>query len=70
MNCHGCKHLDAVRRGEGYCSMVVRSKDYHTMDCAIDCGHRAPCIRRAQDERCELYEAGEFKTRWKEADND
>lgn len=67
MNCHGCKWLDEYgRAGAGYCSTVERSKDYHTMDCAIDCGHRAPKIRRPEDERCELYEAGNFRERFKE----
>lgn len=54
MNCHGCKWLDEVRKappGSGYCSMVQRSKNYRSMDCAIDCGHRAPEIRRPEDER-------------------
>ena len=68
MNCHGCKWLDETRKGRrkgaGYCCYVVRSKDYRTMPCAIDCGHRAPEIRRPEDERCELYEAGNFKTRY------
>lgn len=44
--------------------MVARSKNYHTMECAIDCGHRAPQIRRPEDERCELYEAGAWATRY------
>ena len=67
MNCHGCKHLDEVRkgpRGSGYCCMVTQSKSFDTMDCAIDCGHRAPKIRRPEDSRCELYEAGDFATRY------
>lgn len=46
MNCHGCKWLDETRpQGAGYCSTVQRSKDYHTMPCIIDCGHRAPEVR-------------------------
>ena len=67
MNCHGCKHLDEVKKcppGTGYCCQVERSKFYHTMDCAIDLGHRAPRIRRPEDERCELHEAGDFATRY------
>ncbi len=72
MNCHGCKWLDEVgNKGAGYCCHVVRSKFYHTMPCAIDLGHRAPKIRRVEDERCELYEAGDFRNRYdKEANHD
>lgn len=67
MNCHGCKWLDEVgKRGAGYCSTVVRSKNYHIMPCFMDCGHRAPCIRRPEDERCELFEPGDFRERFKE----
>ena len=68
MSCHGCKHLDEARKGPpgaGYCCQVVLSKAFYTMDCAIDCGHRAPRIRRPQDERCELYEPGGFATRYR-----
>ena len=65
MNCHGCKQLDEVKqKGAGYCAYVVRSKDYGTMPCAMDAGHRAPRIRRPEDSRCELYEAGNFATRF------
>lgn len=65
MNCHGCKWLDEYgRAGAGYCCTVQRSKDYATKPCAIDCGHRAPEIRRPEDECCELYETGDFKKRY------
>lgn len=67
MNCHGCKWLDEVRGrspGTGYCCHVRRSALYYDMDCIIDCGGRAPEIRRPKDKRCELYEAGEFATRY------
>ena len=65
MNCHGCKWLDEYKEnGRGYCSMVVRSKNYETMPCAMDLGRRAPKIRRSHDERCELYEAGDFRKRF------
>ncbi len=71
MNCHGCKWLDEVgKKGAGYCCTVVRSKFYRTMPCTIDCGHRAPQIRRQQDDRCELYEAGDFKTRYEKEETD
>lgn len=67
MNCHGCKWLDECgRAGAGYCSTVQRSKAYDTMPCVIDCGIRSPEIRRPEYERCELYEPGDFKTRFKE----
>lgn len=64
MNCHGCKWLDETKKGEGYCSQVERSANYHTMPCAMNCGRRAPKVRRAIDEPCELYEPGEFATRY------
>ena len=54
MNCCGCKFLDESRkgpRGAGYCCQVVLSKSFDTMECATDCRHRAPRIRRPQDER-------------------
>lgn len=68
MNCHGCIHLDEAKRGPcgaGYCCQVELSKAFDTMECAIDCGHRAPRIRRPQDERCELYEPGNFAARYR-----
>ena len=68
MNCHGCKHLDEARKGPpgaGYCCQVVLSKFFYTMECATDCRHRAPRIRRPQDERCELYEPGNFAARYR-----
>ena len=68
MSCHGCKYLDEARKGPpgaGYCCQVVLSKSYDTMECTMDCGHRAPRIRRPQDERCELYEPGDFATRYR-----
>lgn len=65
MNCHGCKWLDeTIPSGSGYCYKVQRSKEYATMPCTIDCGKRAPEIRRPENGRCELYEPGDFKTRY------
>lgn len=55
MNCHGCKWLDEVKsqpKGSGYCCMVVRSKT------------QSDKVRRPSMERCELYKAGDWKTRW------
>lgn len=65
MNCHGCKWLDETQpQGAGYCCTVQRSKDYHTMPCIIDCGHRAPEIRRPELPRCELFEPGALMLKW------
>lgn len=55
MNCHGCKWLDEVKsqpKGSGYCCMVVRSKT------------QSDKVRRPDMECCELYKAGDWKTRW------
>lgn len=55
MNCHGCKWLDEVKsqpEGSGYCCVVVRSKT------------QSDKVRRPDMERCELYKAGDWKTRW------
>lgn len=53
MNCHGCKWLDRYKvDGNGYCYMVVRSKT------------QTSSVRRPDMERCELYKAGDWKTRW------
>lgn len=57
MNCHGCKWLDEVKHnGEGYCCMVKRSKSYKP----------GAQIRKPNDERCELFKQGNFKTRYNE----
>lgn len=70
MNCHGCRWLDETwPQGAGYCSTVERSQAYHTMPCIIDCGQRAPKVRRPEFQRCELFEPGDFKTRFKREDN-
>jgi len=53
MNCHGCKWLDRYKvDGNGYCCQVVRSKTQTSK------------VRRPNMERCELYKAGDWKTRW------
>ena len=60
--------IEQLREMDGepaYCCTVQRSKDYHTMPCIIDCGRRAPEIRRPEDQRCELFELGDFKTRFR-----
>lgn len=57
INCAGCKWLDQVKHyapGEGYCCMVTRSKNYKM-------GDRA---RYSNMKRCELYEAGDWNTRY------
>lgn len=56
-NCHGCKHLDRYKTdGNGYCCMVVRSSQKTIKGCRF---------RRPYMKRCELYEAGDFATRYK-----
>ena len=53
LNCHGCKWLDRYKMdGNGYCCTVVRSKTQTSK------------IRRPDMERCELYEFGDWATRW------
>lgn len=57
-NCHGCKWLDEVKNepdGSGYCCYVERSKNYKPGD----------KVRRPYSSPCELYEAGDWKNRWK-----
>lgn len=56
MNCHGCKWLDVVRsqpKGNGYCCMVERSKQEPKKK-----------VRTADTAPCELYEKGDFATRY------
>ena len=55
MNCHGCKWLDEVEsqpKGSGYCCQVVRSETQNKK------------ARYSYMERCELYEQGDFSTRY------
>ena len=55
MNCHGCKWLDEVKsqpKGSGYCCRVVRSKTQNKK------------ARYSYMGRCELYEQGDFATRY------
>lgn len=61
MTCHGCKWLDEVKRqpaGSGYCSQVVRSKNYQA-------GMR---VRKPEKGRCELYTEGSFENRFREVE--
>ena len=56
MNFHGCKWLDEVKsqpKGSGYCCRVVRSKTQNKK------------ARYSNMERCELYEQGDFVTRYR-----
>lgn len=58
-NCYGCKWLDQLhsgRKGDGYCCMVQKSRSYKPGDKA----------RYAEYEACELYEIGDFETRYEE----
>lgn len=69
MNCHGCKYLDKDKRGQagkGYCAQVVRSVSYHPS--SVENGKLLPgsCVRHPDMERCELYSAGDFATRFQE----
>ena len=53
VNCSGCKWLDEYKKpGRGFCCMVVRSKTQKEME------------RRPDMIRCELYETGDYKTRY------
>lgn len=64
-NCHGCKWLDCCKTaGNGYCAMVVRSKNYRGQ--YIENGELIPSssVRTESMERCELYEEGNWETRW------
>ena len=68
MTCHGCKWLDEVKSqpaGSGYCAMVVRAKDYHGAYFKDGEMRTSSCVRRPDMERCELYEEGLFKERFK-----
>jgi len=66
-NCHGCKWLDEVKShppGSGYCCHVVRSSGYNPggiLNGKLEPGDK---IRRPEKGRCELYEAGDFATRY------
>ena len=52
-NCHGCKWLDRYQQnGRGYCCMVTRSKT------------QGEKCRKPDMPACELYEAGDFATRY------
>lgn len=73
MNCHGCKWLDRYQSdGNGNCAMVVRSKTYRGQ--CVENGHLVPSssVRKPEMERCELYEPGDFATRYQmqEAEKD
>lgn len=62
-NCSGCKWLDRYRvDGNGYCSMVVRSKTFHGASVSKHDGRLFPssCVRRANMLPCEFYEPGNF----------
>ena len=72
-NCHGCKHLDESKKapkGTGYCAMVERSESgkawikAHDMYGVINTPLK---VRRPDMPRCELYEPGNFETRFEEA---
>ena len=78
-NCHGCKWLDRYKEnGRGYCCKVEQSKQGKA-HCVFLREHRedfsfgrkeVPSVklRRPDMERCELYEEGDFATRWETED--
>lgn len=68
-NCHGCKWLDETHpAGSGYCSTVERSKLYDPVVERKKVTFADPSmkVRRPDRERCELYEPGNFATRFEE----
>lgn len=68
LNCDGCKWLDRVRSkeaGHGYCCHVVRSELWkETRRVAGQDAAPSLKVRRPDMERCELYESGDFATRY------
>lgn len=68
LNCDGCKWLDRVRSkeaGHGYCCRVVRSELWkETRLVSGPDAAPSPKVRRHDMERCELYESGDFATRY------
>lgn len=74
-NCVGCKWLDSTdRRGSGYCCMVERSRQgqahrehlsAHRDEYELGRVERPSIRKRTPDTvRCELYEAGDYATRY------
>ena len=74
-NCHGCKWLDRYKEnGRGYCCKVERSKQGEAHRAWLwehreefESGRKEPHsikLRRPDMERCELYEKGDFATRY------
>ena len=62
MNCHGCKWLDENYRGpkgKGYCCKVERSRQEPKIK-----------VRTPDMTPCELYEKGDFATRWRDRAGD
>lgn len=81
MNCHGCKWLDRYKQdGNGYCCMVERSQQgqahrayllAHETEYAFGCKLPPSInIRKPNSERCELYSAGDYKSRWRGTQED
>lgn len=69
MNCHGCKHLCETKKGpegDGYCAHVIRSAGYAAAGEAGGKWTPSSCVRRPDMERCELYSAGNYETRFQE----
>ena len=65
-NCHGCKWLDRYKEdGNGYCAHVMRSKTYQPSRRTKEMLIPSSCARRPHMERCELYEPGDWKRRFR-----
>lgn len=72
MNCHGCKWLDEVKSqppGSGYCCQVERSSGYkpdRIVNVRLESSDK---VRLPENSRCELFEAGDFATRYNHETN-
>lgn len=68
-NCAGCKWLDVNQRGKdparGYCFHVEQSSQRNLVYISEYGENTGPKVRRADMKRCELYEEGLFKDRYK-----
>lgn len=68
-NCAGCKWLDVSQRGKdparGYCCHVEQSSQRNLVYISEYGENIGPKVRRSDMERCELYEEGLFKDRYK-----
>ena len=74
-NCHGCMWLDRYKEdGRGYCCMVEESEQGRALRAYLEAHREEYILGRKEEpsvkvrtpdmERCELYEAGDFATRY------